>query len=48
MRELRNTKIILEEMKDILSLVHNRFLETCWHLQPYRHSKTYLVPASCL
>ena len=48
MRELRNTKIILEEMKDILSLVHNRFLETCWHLQSYRHSKTYLVPASCL
>ena len=48
MRELRNTKIILEEMKDILSLVHNRFLETCWHLQSYRHNKACLVPVSYL
>ena len=48
MRELRNTKIILEEMKDILSLVHNRFLETCWHLQSYRHSKACLEHVSYL
>ena len=39
---------ILEETKDILSLVRNRFLETCWLLQSYRHSKACLVPASCL
>ena len=26
-------------MRDILSLVSSRFLETCWHLKSYRHSK---------
>ena len=26
-------------MRDILSLVRSRFLETCWHLKSYRHSK---------
>ena len=30
----------LEEIRDILSLVSSRFLETCWHLKSYRHSKS--------
>ena len=35
-------------MKDILSLVRSRFLETCWHLQSYRHSKACLEHVSYL
>ncbi|EGX73288.1 hypothetical protein HMPREF9457_02137, partial [Dorea formicigenerans 4_6_53AFAA] len=35
-------------MKDILSLVRSRFLETCWHLQSYRHSKACLESVSYL
>ena len=39
---------ILEEMKDIVSLDRNRFLETCWHRLSYRRNRVYLESVSCL
>ena len=33
-------------MKDILSLYHSRFLETCWHQPSYRHNRVCLEHVS--
>lgn len=39
---------ILEEMQDILSLVHSRCVETCQHRQSYRHNTVSFEPVFCL